>query len=136
MTSWSSSVNPLTSSSKRFRSSEATAAASGDGAASPGRKRSTSRSSSCAQRPVGLDEALLRGILGISGRPGDDVGGPKRNLLISLHDLLIGGRISALGACDELGIFLWSALHRNASSTPGAGLWFPQICNQVRSWWV
>src|SRR5579859_1018134 len=78
-----------------------------------------------AERPVRPDEAFLRGILRISGRAGDEIGGPKSNLLISLHDLLVGGRIPTLGACDEDGIFRWPALHRNASSTPGAALRFP-----------
>ena len=47
---------------------------------------------------VGLDETLLRRVLGVGSRAGDDVGGAKGNLLVSLHDLLIGGRLTALGA--------------------------------------
>src|SRR6266511_3263057 len=81
-----------------------------------------------AERSKRLDEALLGRVFGVGGRARDDVGGAKRDLLVALHDLLIGGRIAALRACDEHRIVRWPALHRNESSTPGAASWFP--CNR------
>jgi hypothetical protein len=48
----------------------------------------------------------------------DRISGPKRDLLISLHNLLIGGRLSALRAREQTAIVLWPALHRIASITP------------------
>ena len=77
------------------------------------------------ERAVGFDEAFLGGVFRFGGRPRDHVGGPESNLLIAAHDLLIGGRIPALGASEQLGIVLRSALHRNALNTPRAASWFP-----------
>jgi hypothetical protein len=71
------------------------------------------------QGAVGLDETFLRGVLCIRRGPRDQVGSPKRDLLVSVHDLLIGGRIPALGARKQLSV-RWSALHRIASITPAA----------------
>src|ERR1700682_87223 len=81
-----------------------------------------------AERPVGLDEAVLGGLLGVSRGPGDHVGSREGNLLVALHDLLIGSRIAALGAREQLGIFLRSALHWNALNTPPAASWFRPVC--------
>src|SRR6266850_7583998 len=72
---------------------------------------------------VGLDETFLRGILRIRRGPGYQVSRSKRDLLVSVHDLLIGGRIPALGARKQLSV-RWSALHRIASITPSAASWF------------
>src|SRR5881397_3047025 len=82
-----------------------------------------------AESAVGLDESLLRGVLGVRRRARDHVGGAKSDLLVTLHDLLVVGRIAALCARDELGIVRWPALHRNASSTPGVASWFRSSCN-------
>src|SRR5438132_860287 len=87
-----------------------------------------------SQRPVRLDETLLRRVLGVGGGPGDDVGGAESDLLIAFHDLLIGGRVAAHGARDQDGIVRWPALHRNASCTPAAASWFP--CNRGALGWV
>src|SRR5207245_9287295 len=81
------------------------------------------------KRPERLHEALLRGVFGVRGRARDDVSGAERDLLVALHDLLVGGLITALGACDQVWIVRWPALHRNASCTPGAASWFP--CNRL-----
>src|SRR5712692_4651677 len=81
-----------------------------------------SRLGACAegrQRPVRLHEAFLRRILGLGRRARDHVGGSKRKLLVLLHDLLIGGRVPALGAREQLNV-LRPALHRIASITPCA----------------
>src|SRR5690348_16803042 len=110
-------VNP----SRRTRS---VASLVGDDAQKPRLQRSSAPKA--IQRAKGLDEPLLRGVLRVGGGPCDDVGGAERDLLVALHDLLVGGPLSALGAHDQGGIVvLRPALHRNASSTPRAASWFP-----------
>ena len=54
------------------------------------------------KRSKRLDKAFLSGILGVSRGTRDDVGGAESDLLVALHDLLVGGRIAALGACDQV----------------------------------
>jgi hypothetical protein len=94
----------------------------GDYAQQPGTGRRTGPES--VQRAVCLHEPVLGGVFGLGGRSGDHVGGPEGDLLVMAHDLLIGGRIPALGACKQLGIVLRPALHRNVSSTPATPRWF------------
>ena len=67
-----------------------------------------------------LHEALLGCILGLCRRAGDHVCGAECDLLVSAHDLLIGGRLSALSARKQLAIVRWAALHRIACITPAA----------------
>ena len=57
-----------------------------------------------AERPVGLDEAVLRGVLGVGGVAGDEVRGAEGDPLVCLHDLLVRVHVAALGALDELAL--------------------------------
>ena len=63
------------------------------------------------QRRPGLHEPLLGGILRIRGAPGDEVRRAKRDPLICLHEVSIGGFIALLGPFDELRFLQWTALH-------------------------
>src|SRR6202022_919291 len=78
-----------------------------------------------AQGPKRPDGGVLGGLLCLGHGPGDHVSGPEGNLLVAMHDLLIGSRVAALGAREKLGIILWAALHRNALNTPRAERRFP-----------
>src|SRR5579872_738769 len=68
------------------------------------------------QGSVGLDEGVLGGILRLRGGAGDEVGRPEGELLVALHDLLIGVDAAALRAHEQLSV-LWPALHRIGSIT-------------------
>jgi len=51
-----------------------------------------------------LDERLLRGILGFRRFPSDLIGGSKRQLLISLDELIVGPGVATSGPVDEFGV--------------------------------
>src|SRR5438046_10757028 len=80
------------------------------------------------KRTERLDKAFLGRVLGVRGGARHDISGAERDVLVALHDLLVGGRVATLRACDQVGIVRWPALHRNASCTPGAASWFH--CNR------
>src|SRR5207244_786333 len=54
------------------------------------------------ERAVGLHEAVLRGLLGVSGVPGDEPCGAKGDALVCVHEFLVSGGVSPLCAGDEL----------------------------------
>src|SRR6266851_694374 len=83
------------------------------------------------QGPVGLEHALLRGVLRLGGGSGDDVGDPERDLLVPLHNLLKGTLIAALRACEKFGFVRWTALHRIGSTTNGAGSRFRSLATRA-----
>ena len=64
------------------------------------------------QRPVGLDERLLRGVLGVVVAGGDEAGCAEGDLLMGADELGVGGHVPALGALDEV-VLGWSAHHRS-----------------------
>src|SRR5262249_42726460 len=55
-----------------------------------------------AERAVRLDEPVLRGLLGVGGVAGEQVGGAEGDPLVQAHELLVGGCVAALRALDEL----------------------------------
>jgi hypothetical protein len=63
------------------------------------------------QRPVGLDEGVLRGLLGIGGVAGDQDSGAECDLLVAADELRVGVRVPALRALDQLVLCQWSAHH-------------------------
>src|SRR5436190_4601360 len=64
-----------------------------------------------AERPPGLEEPLLGGVLGVGGVAGDDVGHSECDLLVGADERLVGARVAALRAQDELPLLAWTALH-------------------------
>src|SRR5258708_9131237 len=70
-----------------------------------------------AQGPVGLEHALLRGVLRLGGGSGDDVGDSERDLLVPLHNLLKGTLIAPLRARYKSGFVRGTALHPLGSPT-------------------
>ncbi len=64
------------------------------------------------QRAVGLEEAVLGGLVGVGGAAGDEVGGAKRDLGMAVDELLEGVDIPARGTRDELRVVVeWPAHH-------------------------
>ncbi len=68
-----------------------------------------------AQRVVGLDEGLLRGVLGIGGPSGDHVGGPGGKVLVCPYELFVCGHVAISRPFDELLFLQWSAPHGEIS---------------------
>src|SRR6202011_1537965 len=69
------------------------------------------------QRPVGLHECRLRGVLRVAGRSGNDPRGSVRHLLVAPHQVTVGTRVSLPGPFDESGLVQRAvqstALHRS-----------------------
>ena len=83
------------------------------------------------QGAVGLEHALLGGVLRLGGGPGDDVGDSERDLLIALHNLPKGTVIAALCASEQFGFVLRTALHRIGSTTNEAGQRFRSLATRA-----
>ena len=83
------------------------------------------------QGSVGLEHALLRGVLRLGGGSGDDVGDSERDLLVSLHNLLKGALIPALCASEQFGFVRWTALHRIGSTTNRTGERFRSLATRA-----
>jgi hypothetical protein len=56
-------------------------------------------------------ECVLHRLLGVRRGRADDDGDPECDGLVCSHELLVGSRIAALGAGDQLGFIVWSAHH-------------------------
>jgi hypothetical protein len=54
------------------------------------------------ERRPGLHEPLLGSVLRVRGAPRDEVGRAKRDPLICLHEVSIGGFVALFGPFDEL----------------------------------
>ena len=80
-----------------------------DDAQQPGPKRRAA--AEAAERAIGLDEAVLDGLLGVGGAPAEQVGGAKGESLVSAHDGLPRAKVAPLGALDELRVVQWSVHH-------------------------
>ena len=64
------------------------------------------------ERAVRLDERLLGGVLGVGGGSGDHVGGAVGDVLVLLHEALVGPRVAAPRTRDPVVDDLWwAALH-------------------------
>src|SRR5207302_604418 len=75
-----------------------------------------------AERPVGLHEALLRSILRLGGGAGNDVRGAECELLVALHQPLVGDRVAAPRALDEVVLEGWPVLHRPYYTAAATGV--------------
>jgi hypothetical protein len=53
----------------------------------------------------------LAGIPSLVRVTADEVGSPKRLLLISTHQLFVGGQVAAFRSLDQITIGQWTALH-------------------------
>ena len=82
----------------------------GDDLQQPGPERRAR--AEAAERAPRLDEAVLRGLLGVGGVAGDHVGRAEGDALVCVHELLVGVRVAALRAADQVGFVEWSAHHR------------------------
>ena len=82
----------------------------GDDAQQPGPERCAL--AKAPERAVRLDERLLGGVLGVGGRSGDHVGGAVGDVLVLLHEALVGPRVAAPRTRDPVvDDFWWAALH-------------------------
>jgi hypothetical protein len=63
---------------------------------------------------MGFEESFLAGVLGVRRRAKHQVGGPKGDLRIPAHKLLIGVDVAEPRPCDQVTLFQWTALHRIA----------------------
>ena len=84
---------------RRFRASF------GDDLEEPGSKRRARPEA--RQGEIRLDEGTLRGILRLGRVAGDDVRGPKGEILVLPHKHFVGGAISAAGAFDCSRLVQW-----------------------------
>ena len=93
------------------------------------------------ERPEGLDEPLLRGILRLGCTPGDQVGGPERDLLVFGDELRIRRVIASAGTRDQLR--LAAGLHLLPTPQPSTGFHlarmgqnapFPRAPSQAGRW--
>src|SRR6266536_615486 len=65
-----------------------------------------------SERAPGLEEALLRRVLGVGGVAGDDVGHSECDLLVCADERLVRARVAALRGQDERPLLAWTALHQ------------------------
>jgi len=72
-----------------------------------------------------LDERVLSGVFGLGGSSGYQVRSSECDPLVSVHERLVGGGVSALRLCDELALLGWTALH-SPTITPGGRRRFPR----------
>src|SRR5206468_4176564 len=75
------------------------------------------------ERAMRLHEAVLRSLLRVGGIAGDKPCGAKGDALVRAHELLVSGRVSPLGAGDELR-FGHRGRPTTAAYTPGLRVWF------------